>query len=371
MDDEREEVRVGDYVELSAHRMGMVKYVGEIHGKKGIFYGVELWKGDGKHSGTYQGIEYFECYNEGMGVFVVPKAILYILDVPNNYDPFKQLAAKKAAQDKKRQERAAKYNKIDNKINKNKNKNKKDKRYASNNKQSQKPKHQSTKSNYSTPKTIQKSKSNSKSNSKSSSKPAVKASSSSTTTEQKQSGDSYNNHYNHDENPMLREGSESVMSIEEFKSISLKSCLGKGDNFDIAKRICKFYDQLFNDTDTVALVSNIDLKPSYSVTMESNYKRIESYKREGKYIIVYRAKPHVNPNVIVNKQCFKSCVKGLSIDNEDTNDILAQLNKLFGNGCHVVRSKKISFDIYSRFSDGYECELRLPNGGDYILAWRR
>ena len=335
---------------------------------KGIFYGVELWKGNGKHNGTYQGIEYFECINEGMGVFVVPKAILYILDVPNNYDPFKQLASKKAAQDKKRQERAAKYNKIDNKINKNKdkNRNKKDKRYVSNNKQSQKPKQQSKQS------TQSKSKSNSNSNSKSSTKPAAKPSSSSQT-EQKQAEDNYNNHYkyNHDDDLMLREGSESVMSVEEFKSISLKSCLGKGDNFDIAKRICKFYDQLFNDTDTVALVSNIDLKPSYSVTMESNYKRIESYKREGKYIIVYRAKPHIDPNVIVNKQCFKSCVKGLSMDNEDTNDILSQLNKLFGNGCHVVRSKKISFDIYSRFSDGYECELRLPNGGDYILAWRR
>ena len=43
---EKEEVRLGDYVELSAHRIGMVKYVGEIQGKKGIFYGVELWKGN-------------------------------------------------------------------------------------------------------------------------------------------------------------------------------------------------------------------------------------------------------------------------------------------------------------------------------------
>ena len=360
MADEREEVRVGDYVELSAHRMGMVKYVGEIHGKKGIFYGVELWKGNGKHNGTYQGIEYFDCINDGMGVFVIPKAILYILDVPNNYDPFKQLKAKKAAQEKKRQERAAKYNKIDNKIKKNKNKNKdkdkdKDKtKYISNNKQSQKPKQQKQQKQEST-KSIYGPSSSSTLKNKNKNKDK------SINTEQKTSGDI----------TKLRDESESVMSVDEFKSISLKSCLGKGDNFDIAKRICKFYDNLFNDTDTVALVSNIDLKPSYSVTMEGNYKRIETYKRDGKYIIVYRAKPHKNPNVIVNKQCFKSVVKGLAIDNDNTYDILIQLNKLFGEGCHVVRSKKISFDIYSRFSDGYECELRLPNGGDYILAWRR
>eukprot|EP00483_Globobulimina_turgida_P005467 UN05477 len=89
--------------------MGMVKYVGEIHGKKGVFYGVELWKGEGKHSGTYEGVEYFECYNDGMGVFVIPKAILYILDVPQEYEPFKQLRLKRAALEKKKQQRNAKY----------------------------------------------------------------------------------------------------------------------------------------------------------------------------------------------------------------------------------------------------------------------
>eukprot|EP01084_Bolivina_argentea_P085604 154736_1 len=132
----KEEVRLGDFVELSAHRMGMVKYVGEIHGKKGIFYGVELWKGDGKHSGTFEGVEYFEVVNESMGVFVIPKAILYILDVPSNYDPFERVRQQKLEKEKKRKERNAKYSHLDKKNNKKKS-NKT--RYKSNNKQLQKP----------------------------------------------------------------------------------------------------------------------------------------------------------------------------------------------------------------------------------------
>ena len=143
------------------------------------------------------------------------------------------------------------------------------------------------------------------------------------------------------------------------------------DSVCSAKRICKFYDDIFGDTDTVCLVSAVDLKPSHSLSIEGAYKRSESLKKEGKYILVFRAKPHMAATVLVPKQTFKSVVKGLSMDNEDPSDIRRQMDSLFGSGCHVVRSDRISFDIYSRFSDGYECELRLPNGGDYVLAWRR
>eukprot|EP01083_Nonionella_stella_P187629 689841_1 len=104
-----EEVGVGDYIELSSHRCGKVKYIGEVDGKKGSFYGVELWKGDGKHSGTVNDVEYFECVNQGRGVFVTQKSILFKLDVPSGYDPFKQLAAKELMKRKKRQQRATKY----------------------------------------------------------------------------------------------------------------------------------------------------------------------------------------------------------------------------------------------------------------------
>jgi len=315
-----EEVVLGDYVELSGHRMGMVKYIGPISGKKGIFYGVELWKGDGKHNGSYKGKQYFLCINAGMGVFVSPSAIIYILDVPSNYDPFTTLKAKRQSQQNKRSD--------------------------------------SKQNGYS------KSSGNSKSKKMKSTK----------NTNKRRSERKENEMDSEPQRPSKsksRNPSETKMSVNEFKTISLKSCFGNGDNFDIAKRICKFYDDIFGDTDTVCLVSAVDLKPSHSLSVEGAYKRSECLHREGKYILVFRARPHIAATVLVSKQCFKSVVKGLSMDNESPADIGRQMDSLFGSGCHVVRSDRISFDIYSRFSDGYECELRLPNGGDYVLAWRR
>merc|ERR1712019_158835 len=129
-------------------------------------------------------------------------------------------------------------------------------------------------------------------------------------------------------------------SVKEFKNTSLRSCLGKGDNFDIAKRICKLYDGYFNDTDTVCLVSNAEITPKYAISLEGAYKRTQKYPKEGKFVLVYRATPHCQATVVVKKQCFKSVVKGLAIDNENVYDVLDQLNSLFGDGCHVVRCKK-------------------------------
>eukprot|EP01083_Nonionella_stella_P071919 193515_1 len=351
MSEDREEVRLGDYVELTGHRMGMIKYVGDIHGKKGTYYGVELWKGDGKHSGTYEGIEYFECVNQGMGVFVVPKGILYILDVPKDYDPFQKLQEKKrAAQQKKKSQTSSKYT--------NNNKSLKlnigasnQSRHRSNNKPSKTPKTKKTNQKKQTP-----------------ANPLAKKQQS---IRSKYTRQEEKDALKTDPSLTVRDGSESVMSVAEFKSISLRDYIGKGDNFDIAKRICKFYDELFNDTDTVCLVANVGLKPDHSFAVEGQYKRKETFTREGKYVFVYRAKPHLDTKVMVNKQCFKSVVKGLAMDYESAVDVVTSLNALFGVGCHVVRCKKVSFDIYSRFSDGYECELRLPSGGDYVLAWRR
>merc|ERR1712228_68468 len=320
-------------VELSGNRLGQVKYAGNINGKKGNFYGVELWKGDGKHSGTYKGREYFKCINKGNGCFVNAKAILFILDVPNNYDPFIQLKNRQTAEKKKKNTKKSKQ-RISSKTKTSKLKSPKQQKQT-------KQRHSSIQPKYG-------------GNAK-----QIKASISN---KQKQA-------VLDDQN--VRDASNQTMSVKEFKSISLKSCLGKGDNFDIAKRISKFYDDLFNDTDTVCLVSNSEIEPKYAISAESGYKRTESYGKEGKFVLVYRATPHLKATVIVKKQCFKSVVKGLAIDNENVYDVLDQLNALFGDGCHVVRCKKISFDIYSRFSDGYECELRLPNSGDYVLAWRR
>ncbi|VDM85236.1 unnamed protein product [Strongylus vulgaris] len=46
--------------------VGILHYVGEVHGKEGLFCGVELETPTGKHDGTYQGetilcVVYFVC----------------------------------------------------------------------------------------------------------------------------------------------------------------------------------------------------------------------------------------------------------------------------------------------------------------------
>ena len=69
----------GDEVELTKDRIGILRYKGELYGKVGIFYGIELTKGKGKHSGLFKGKRYFRC-EKGKGVFVDKKQILYKLE---------------------------------------------------------------------------------------------------------------------------------------------------------------------------------------------------------------------------------------------------------------------------------------------------
>eukprot|EP01083_Nonionella_stella_P273318 927078_1 len=68
-------VEENDVVELTKNRIGTVRYKGPLDGKMGIFYGVELTKGSGKHSGLYKGRRYFMC-KRLKGVFVDQKQII-------------------------------------------------------------------------------------------------------------------------------------------------------------------------------------------------------------------------------------------------------------------------------------------------------
>ena len=47
-------------VELDDGTQGIVRYMGGIMGKKGVFYGVDVTKGDAKNDGTFKGIKYFD-----------------------------------------------------------------------------------------------------------------------------------------------------------------------------------------------------------------------------------------------------------------------------------------------------------------------
>jgi len=53
---------VGDRVKLKKDNLvGVVRFIGEIKGKKGVFYGVELDEAKGKNNGSVNKIPYFKC----------------------------------------------------------------------------------------------------------------------------------------------------------------------------------------------------------------------------------------------------------------------------------------------------------------------
>ncbi|VDM38261.1 unnamed protein product [Toxocara canis] len=52
---------VGKRVTVGRMGTGVLRYVGPVHGKEGLFCGVELDLPEGRHNGTYQGVTYFQC----------------------------------------------------------------------------------------------------------------------------------------------------------------------------------------------------------------------------------------------------------------------------------------------------------------------
>eukprot|EP01083_Nonionella_stella_P014654 41146_1 len=77
--------KVGAEVNLTSNRVGVIRYEGPLRGSaectrmNGIFYGIELTKGRGAHSGSYNGTKYFTC-KPFKGVFVHRNQILSLHD---------------------------------------------------------------------------------------------------------------------------------------------------------------------------------------------------------------------------------------------------------------------------------------------------
>ncbi|VVD00521.1 unnamed protein product, partial [Leptidea sinapis] len=74
-DDSEIQVMIGSRIK-SNDDFGTVKYIGEVQGYNGIWYGVE-WDNisRGKHDGCVDGIQYFKTINNGAGSFVRPSKI--------------------------------------------------------------------------------------------------------------------------------------------------------------------------------------------------------------------------------------------------------------------------------------------------------
>eukprot|EP01084_Bolivina_argentea_P298690 514758_1 len=73
---------IGDRVKLKKHNaVGTVRFIGEVTGKKGIYYGIELDDDEvaGQMNGYFKNIQYFDCerYN---GLFVEPQFVKLLLE---------------------------------------------------------------------------------------------------------------------------------------------------------------------------------------------------------------------------------------------------------------------------------------------------
>ncbi|KAJ4422132.1 hypothetical protein N0V82_003215 [Gnomoniopsis sp. IMI 355080] len=67
------DLSVGDRVEVPGNMLGMVRFIGGVQGKKGIFTGVELlpeFAARGKNNGDVDGVSYFTTSIAGAGIFL-------------------------------------------------------------------------------------------------------------------------------------------------------------------------------------------------------------------------------------------------------------------------------------------------------------
>ncbi|CAN6596269.1 hypothetical protein TRVA0_001S02520 [Trichomonascus vanleenenianus] len=65
---------IGDPVTLPNGEHGILRYVGKVQGKPGEYAGVELvgeFESQGKHSGTFEGVSYFQTARPNTGLFIV------------------------------------------------------------------------------------------------------------------------------------------------------------------------------------------------------------------------------------------------------------------------------------------------------------
>lgn len=72
----------GVEIEITKNRVGIIRYRGPVDGKKGEFFGIELTKGTGKHSGIFQGKRYFTC-KQNRGIFIKRSQIRGLLRFPS------------------------------------------------------------------------------------------------------------------------------------------------------------------------------------------------------------------------------------------------------------------------------------------------
>lgn len=137
------------------------------------------------------------------------------------------------------------------------------------------------------------------------------------------------------------------MTVEEFKTISLDDLVENGadrDHYELAKRICHFFDAQFGDTDTVCLVASKGMQPAISYWVKDGFVRKEK-DLMGLHLLIYRACGHqAAKEPVVNREKFQKFVEGISIgNNHEAVDVIAdKLDERFGAGMFTM----LCVDIY-------------------------
>jgi dynactin 1 len=75
------EFKVGQTIETTDGRTGIIRFIGDIHVAAGQFMGVELLEASGKNDGSVKGERYFNCPPEH-GLFLRAAGILRIISQP-------------------------------------------------------------------------------------------------------------------------------------------------------------------------------------------------------------------------------------------------------------------------------------------------
>eukprot|EP01083_Nonionella_stella_P227467 807032_1 len=80
---------------------------------------------------------------------------------------------------------------------------------------------------------------------------------------------------------------------DQFKKLKISHLIDKNkNNYDIAKAICAFCDDLYNDTDTVCIITDTEkAHPAVGAWAKGNLQRMEK-NMNGKYLFIYRSTKH-------------------------------------------------------------------------------
>lgn len=65
-----DKVCIGDKVMLENNLKGEVRFMGNVSGKNGVYYGIKLTEPKGKNNGCISNVRYFDC-EQDYGLFVV------------------------------------------------------------------------------------------------------------------------------------------------------------------------------------------------------------------------------------------------------------------------------------------------------------